>query len=527
MIRRRWVPLLAAVLGLVTATGGASPSGPEPVRGGTCMLGGGVQSAAVEPGLVPVLFVHGMNSDPTMWDEPITGTDRSLEQTVVEDVEGVQTFRFDYRAVALEWVDAEGSGPALAGTLACLARAADRKAVVVAHSLGGLATQFALGRTPVAADGTHPHVAAAITLGTPFTGSQLLAYFQDIREAGAELDAVDGNDAQTQAFDAALTTCAELGLADLRAGRRNRCDVIAVADGPLGTALQPSSDEIGRLPSWPDGVALLPLAGEIETGAALFDPRPPDLPDLIGPGALFRLPTLIRTVEGGVGVGDLAVGLDSARAPDPAVSPLRCRALDAPDDAFLLDCFHRNLQRNPVLAGSVLRTVQAAVQSQLPDPVETVDWTDRSYPMTCSGVSDGPFTAVVAGGSGTGPGDGTHDEYIVEVLAVAVDDLTGDGRSEAVVSLLCAPRNVSPNYFTVELHVHGPGPELLATLVAPPGPGPSEFGIEPRLTGLPSVEDGVITHDVDYWVGADPRAGSSVTLARSWRWNGTTFEVVS
>ena len=70
--------------------------------------------------------------------------------------------------------------PDLATALMCLAGVAGHKVVVVGDSMGGLATQYALGQDHgrVAAD-----TAEVITIGTPYEGSVLLSYLQELMTA--------------------------------------------------------------------------------------------------------------------------------------------------------------------------------------------------------------------------------------------------------------------------------------------------------------------------------------------------------
>lgn len=518
----RAVRTAALMLGLVLATGSATPAGAG--SSDSCSMGGG--SAEVSRGEVPVLLVHGTNSAPSMWDDKVMNIDQSLPDAVIDGIDGAQAFRFDYRAAALEWVTDDRIGPALTTTLACLAEKSGRKVVVVAHSLGGLATQYALGRSELADGEPHPHVAAVVTLGTPFTGSRALDFVQRARAGGNVLAAVSGNLALAQAIDAVLSECARVGREDLEAGRRNRCDVIAIADLPLGLSLRHGSDAIAKLPRWPDGVPLLSLSGEIEIPALVADLRPGALPE---PGAL-RLPSL-AVLQKPVGIGDVPVSVDSATAFDTITEPLRCGVLESMGNAFESECFHSRLQTHPSVVGPVLRAARLAVEEQQPDPgpVAEVDWDNRSYTVDCAGISAAPFISEVRDGTGTGPEDAVDIGYDVQVIDVAVGDLAGDEEPEAVVVVFCAPQGVSPGFFTAELQVFKAGPEQLATLAAPPGPGPSEFGIEPRLQlrEPPRIFGGVLTNNVDYWVGADPMAGPSVTLEVTWNWNGRRFDVMS
>ncbi len=122
---------------------------------------------------VPVLMVHGFNSNPKMWDE---GGETSM-RAAIEKVDGVTPVEaFSYEIDHFEWVTNQNIGPKLAKTIDCLAQASRAnhgrgKVVVIGHSMGGLATRYAANQT---IDGRKvaDELGLVITLGTPHLGSQ-------------------------------------------------------------------------------------------------------------------------------------------------------------------------------------------------------------------------------------------------------------------------------------------------------------------------------------------------------------------
>lgn len=121
---------------------------------------------------VPVLMVHGFNSNPRMW-----GGLNSMKD-VIEKMVGTHVVEpFDYESTHLSWVTDPTIGPRLAATIDCLAQASLRgggrgKVIVVAHSMGGLAVQYAANQ---AVDGRRvaDEIGLVVTIATPYTGSLL------------------------------------------------------------------------------------------------------------------------------------------------------------------------------------------------------------------------------------------------------------------------------------------------------------------------------------------------------------------
>jgi predicted alpha/beta hydrolase family esterase len=91
-----------------------------------------------------VLLVHGYNSGPQTWNADTRSTYAS--------VSGVCIDVFDYKNWSTHWVTDSHIGPALAMRIDELASASSSgggsgKVIIVAHSMGGLATRCALAES--------------------------------------------------------------------------------------------------------------------------------------------------------------------------------------------------------------------------------------------------------------------------------------------------------------------------------------------------------------------------------------------
>lgn len=206
--------------------------------------------------------MHGIISGPKFWqpDDP-----QSLFK-LADKVDGAAAYAFSYRDAGLSWVTDDRIGPALADTINCLAEESGRQAVVVAHSMGGLATQFALAQ-----DGGKiaKNVAKVVTLGTPFEGSLLLSVSQAAIAGGDTIAAAGGNPGLAIGMEAVLSLCAKWGRDELARGRDNPCGLASVPRSPVGTALSFKSAKIDELPPWPGDEPLQSQAGTIGVDVAL------------------------------------------------------------------------------------------------------------------------------------------------------------------------------------------------------------------------------------------------------------------
>ena len=232
-------------------------------------------------GSVPVVFIHGIISKPKIWGP----SSPSSIAGQAAGISGVTAWTFGYAAESLDWVTNKAIGPAFAAALACLAHASGKKAVIVAHSMGGLATQYAVAQPDPYGGTVADHVAEVVTLGTPYSGSRLLSDMQALRH-GAKIVLHP----QYALAAAILSLCA---------GKTSGiCALPNVMPAPVGTALEAGSSQISQLPPWPAGLPVLDTAGDIDLsyGAGLLSVH--------------------------AGFGDGVVGLGSATGHDTAGAPV-------------------------------------------------------------------------------------------------------------------------------------------------------------------------------------------------------------
>jgi hypothetical protein len=224
-------------------------------------------------------------------------------------------------------------GPTLASAIACIAAEHDReepgrKVVVVAHSMGGLAVQFAQGQT-VDGRSVATRLGDVITVGTPFDGAQLLAFASGA--GGVVFRAIS---------DAALGTCDE---EDTQRRARDICGLLGTTETPAVQAMIPGSAELDALPPWQAGVVRHPIAGDIDVTIGVLG------------------------LEQVLGLGDFAVSVDSAvagasRGVEPFVAGCHSGLLDVFDAIDDSPCSHTNQLANRRVERQVKQLVQDAVK---------------------------------------------------------------------------------------------------------------------------------------------------------------------
>jgi hypothetical protein len=178
-------------------------------------------------------MVHGQNGSPDDW-----GSDNAPSSMFATLKElPVARDRFGYGNRASEWVTDEKIGPKLAARINCLIQKSldgggNGKVIILAHSMGGLAAQYAVNQT------VNGHKLAdytdVITIGTPYDGS----YLADLCE---ELEKVKVKPAQCQ--------------------------------GASVLALQPGSKELAALPPFPPQVKVHTIAGNVTLNTVII-PNP-------------------------------------------------------------------------------------------------------------------------------------------------------------------------------------------------------------------------------------------------------------
>lgn len=178
---------------------------------------------------------------------------------LVQQVPGAQPYTFDYSQVGSHWVTDPQIGAKLANGLSCLAKQYGKPAVVVTHSMGGLAIREALGKMdPTAAQEA---VSDVVAIAPPNKGSDI---------AGTLNETIEGaSDAPLIGLPVRLADRILKGCAAKMDEKNEGCIGVPVVDafrGWGGQALRPDSPELAALPQIPQGIHVTNLAGDIQIG---------------------------------------------------------------------------------------------------------------------------------------------------------------------------------------------------------------------------------------------------------------------
>jgi pimeloyl-ACP methyl ester carboxylesterase len=276
-------------------------------------------------GRTPVLLVHGFSGVPSDFTRSKRGIP-SME-SALEKVPGVATVTFDYSKYALDWVTDPHIGPALAAAIVCLADRSGHHVMIVGHSMGGLAAEYAQAQA-VAGTKVASMIDRVVTIGTPYGGSQLLSLTNGV--TGIVLNRV---------LDAARDVCG-----DPRPTHPSRdiCDLLGAQATPAVEGLKPGSPELAALPPWDPRLVVHTVAGDLSLFVSAFG------------------------LEQSVAVGDILVSVDSAtaggsRGEEPVVARCRSSASNLTSVADDSPCSHGQLLSNRRIITDVRKQVAAAV----------------------------------------------------------------------------------------------------------------------------------------------------------------------
>jgi pimeloyl-ACP methyl ester carboxylesterase len=252
----------------------------EPLVSDTGRDGAPVKTTTLPDGTsIPVVVVHGWTGR-SVHDNARKGAfSRYIDLTAnkagsasvgrsligqLQDVGGTQVYTFDYHDASARWVTDGAIAPQLAQALTCLSQAHQHPAVVVAHSMGGLATRQALKFVPNADKAAV--VSDVITFGTPNTGSwvaSVVAGAGIVTDVGQYLPGATGR--AIAAVRSMLVLCGTATTSSL--DHPGICSILgeqlASSRSDAGRALRVGSPELGVLPAWPDGVQVHALGGSI------------------------------------------------------------------------------------------------------------------------------------------------------------------------------------------------------------------------------------------------------------------------
>jgi pimeloyl-ACP methyl ester carboxylesterase len=220
----------------------------------------------------PILLVHGFNGNPSMWfqkiDSSVTPYQPAPLRSLVgqlQTVAGAAVYTLDYSATATHWfTEPAAGGPAFVAAFDCLMKSsafAGHKAVVVAHSMGGLIARWAVTMAAGAADRAKK-LSLAITVGTPSQGSWLASDAAVLNGALWFYDATI--ELIAQLADGCFSAPVPAGCAGLNEALelyRTRSEFI------------PGSAELTGMAPWPPGIQVKTLATRIileNTGLGFF-----------------------------------------------------------------------------------------------------------------------------------------------------------------------------------------------------------------------------------------------------------------
>ncbi|WP_326623930.1 MULTISPECIES: esterase/lipase family protein [unclassified Streptomyces] len=499
------IALLPACLiaALATPLGSGAPGAAQAVKepiAAAC----GVQKAAktaLAEGVTPVLFVHGFNSGPAMWtggvlktsgkqkesnlklEPPIVQSTKKTLAEMVSESGRTAALTFDYSRSSTRWVTDITIGYRLADTISCLRKETGRKVIVIAHSMGGLATQWAASRE---GGNVAPDIASVITLATPFKGS----WFARCSTAEPEKSS-----AECGVMKSIISTCHGQRAASGRYDPPRKewdfvhysafCKMLPtpdLADTPAGRALGNRDSNIDKLPGWPSSMSSRKI---------------------------YRMASqLIRLPDGWPNVGDLAVTVSSATAGSD--TPLVFK------NGFY---HHMNMHRNPQLAKAVVKIVKDSLPASQP-PAHKSDWNNRSYDLTCDDTVTKPVNVTLRNGGGVAKSDvdKRHDHWEIRVQQVAEGSLPNLGKVTAVL-FSCSPQ--PSNFYLQELRVYrsSNGREVGRT------PSFDVSGLSPKYQPKSlAINDGRIRADVKFYGANDSHAsGPSILRHITWSWNGKGF----
>ena len=522
--------LLGAAGGANSPTLGAVVHSPSAVHSHDCA---GVTQSKITYGTTPILFVHGINSDPTIWN----GTDK-VDGTGETPLIYVQTalgsnkvtgYTFDWSRYSgwggsqVMWVTDSHLGAGLAQAISCVARKAGHQVIIIAHSMGGLIAKEA-SRID------QKDIAAIFTIGTPYQGSWLAS-------AAVGKDTDWGRGLLVQAISDACSI--RLPSTNSQPPKRHTkpSGLITALCNSVNSLMKERNDpgvEAMRLDGgpnggwstllWPPGLRVYALASGIQ---GIWQP-------------LWPLGLQVPLTSS----GDVIVSTSSQQvSPKMTLScPVRLRGpLPMPDVLPLLDavaavpCFHTNEPHNKTWLDDIIGVIQT--QRLLPtanvgsasSPARSIDWYNTSYTSTCGGAAPHPFSVNVQNGKGTAPGGSqdSYQHYDVQIEAVKYGDLTGNGRPDTAVLFYCSPQ--PSNFFLEDVQVFGPDNKLLAEL-------PHVSTLKPTWSALPpqyvpsefSISGGQLIAGMKFYTPTDAHAsGPSLHRTLIWKWNGSQFVLLS
>ncbi|MBF4461570.1 MULTISPECIES: esterase/lipase family protein [unclassified Rathayibacter] len=186
---------------------------------------------------------------------------------MLQRLRGAVVYTFDYRDLAARWVTDPGIADALASSISCVTAATGTRAIVLVHSMGGLAARQALsqsvGGVPVSS-----MVSEVLSFGTPNTGSDVAKRLGEVIDSSGEASpaVIAGLDPQSSlGLSALMASCGDAATEDAaNAGTCTGVPMIDALSSQAGLGLRTGSPQLGELPPWPVGVHVLAMVGDIQ-----------------------------------------------------------------------------------------------------------------------------------------------------------------------------------------------------------------------------------------------------------------------
>lgn len=302
---------------------------------------------------VPVVLIHGWTGTPSVWG---SDNDPASMFYAVDMIPGTWTTAFDYTGHNQDWVDSPYIGHRLVTYLNCLAAVSAKnhgpgKVVVIAHSMGGLATRWA------AANGAKDAIGEVITLGTPNTANGLGGLGEALRQLSCD--------------SKSLLAVATLG----QPGTSPDC----TAD-PATAAMANYSGQIDALPELPGDIPLHAIAGNETVNSPLG-------------GAMIT----------NAQPSDVVVPVDAALHEPPGSVHFTTKTISCTVifPALFGPCWHKQLPSNPAAIADVSGYVAAWVHANYGPRAQAQQGTGQAQEPAAQGQQ--PLSGHPAGPDGNDP----------------------------------------------------------------------------------------------------------------------------
>jgi hypothetical protein len=160
----------------------------------------------------------------------------------------------------------------------------------------------------------------------------------------------------------------------------------------------------------------------------------------------------------------------------------------------------------------------------------SIDWTNRTYRVTCDGIVPAGLSTTVVDGTARVAADGSrapfYDHYDIRVRATAIGDVDGDGAPDAVVLLDCSPQ--PSNGIVQEVQLFSSTGSPLGGLPSPRTlQGHALLPPEYDPAGLSIQHEEIVAAMKAYGPGDFHATGPSVPITVRWRFDGQDFERVA